>query len=492
MDGVSMRLGEADSGLFFYPHASVQDNYSENWFLLGKAYGTINGASNVLISSMRATKPYYETYPVEVDFSQLGATSLTFQAYLGKTLIAENTQVGAIGTVTIYSASYLGPRGNPFWRAADGSIGAVIDFDVTELPYRFGLSGLIDENESGLFADRVYVRANNPTNVINFVSRMDLLGGGGLTDFTGLNARLGMFRRPHQILGPGLFDAAGGKLRIGHRPDSEEPFVGTLIEAKQENLVDASLEPMTLSTNSALLQLSGSGSTVMTNSGSGSQAIVQMFGSVTLARADEHLQLNADFSPLYNPPDGTNIPPADAFVLVKVYQDQVLVGTVTNSGRATDLILSRSNGIPAIVACAAALIDSTASPFLSFSLEGPAVLSDGTGQELRGNRFRVSPINPSRETTSLSALSLGTVNVPSFTIIAETTQPSLSIIRVQNTIVLSWPNENQPFALEATSDLNLQFQKVQADITLVNGRNTVTLPIDPSGNRFFRLVLATD
>jgi hypothetical protein len=434
---------------------------------------------------------------VDVDFSQLGASSLTFQAYLGTTLVAENTQIGPVGSVTITSASYLGPRANPFWRAADGSIGAVIDFETSQEVYRFGISGLIEETQGELVADRLYVRANSPTNLVNFVSRLDVLGGGGLTDFSGLNARLGMFRRPHQILGAGLFDAAGGKLRIGRRQDSEaSSFIGTLIEAKPENLLDVTFEPLILHTNGAVFQFYGSA--LVPDPNTDLQLIDQMVGSVTLTRSDDHLQVNADFSPLYNPPDGTNAPAADALVLIKIYRGQTLVGTVTNSGRATDLVLrspviqTTSNSIPAIAGCAAAVVESTASPFLSFSLDAPAVLSDGTGAEFYGNRFRFVPIDPQRQAVSLSALSPGIVNVPSFTIIAESAQPALTIAREQNTVVLSWPRENQTFVLESTSALGTPFEKVTADVTLVGDRYTATVPIDPGSNRFFRLALAND
>ena len=70
-DGLSMRLGEADAGLFIYPDAPIQDSFGETWFMEGNVLGSRNGVTNALLASMRATKPYYETYPITVDFSPI-------------------------------------------------------------------------------------------------------------------------------------------------------------------------------------------------------------------------------------------------------------------------------------------------------------------------------------------------------------------------------------------------------------------------------------
>jgi len=186
-DGLSMRLGEADGGLFIYPHAPVQDNFDVAWFMLGRAYGSLDGVTNSLLSTMRATKPYYESYPVEVDFSSLGATSLTFQVYAHNVLVAEATNAGATGSLTINSATYLAPRANPLWRSPDGSIGAVIDFDLSEEPYRFSITGPFDDISGEVQGDHIFIRANNPARIVDFVSRVDVFEGGGLFDFSVLN-----------------------------------------------------------------------------------------------------------------------------------------------------------------------------------------------------------------------------------------------------------------------------------------------------------------
>lgn len=203
--------------------------------------------------------------------------------------------------------------------------------------------------------------------------------------------------------------------------------------------------------------------------------------------------MNADFSALYAPPEGTNSGPAGG-VLIKVYNNGTFAGSLTNSGSDTTLVFSASNSVPAVVASGATIPDSTEPPFLAFTLNEHATLSDGAN-ELQGNYFRLSPVDPQRRPSSISALSLGVINFPSFTIIGENsqiTEPSLAIARSDNTVTLSWPNQNQPFILQSNPSLGAAFENVTTDISFVDNRNTVTLPIDSSSNRFFRLILSPD
>ena len=381
-DGLSMHLGEADAGLFIYPDAPIQDSFGETWFMEGHVLGSRNGVTNALLATMRATKPDYEVYPVAVDFSPLGPSSLTYQFYLNGSLIAQSTQPGATGGVTVHSASRLGPRANPLWHARDGSVGAVIDFDLSEAPYRFTISGPFEAPEEGLQADRIFIRADNPTNSVDFVSRMDLTGGGGLYGFSVLNARLGMFGRPHQILGAGLFEAANRKLTIS-RVESEEPFAGVLLETRQESFLNVALLPVSLETNTAMFQLTASGQL-------DAETGIQLLGMVTLARSGESLQLTADFSALYSPPpDGTNSPPPAGSTRVSVYDHGTLVGSFTNSGPDKALTLSSSNGVPMIIGSGAAL----SGPTLFAVLDRVALVADDSAHEFAGDQLRISPLD---------------------------------------------------------------------------------------------------
>ena len=171
-----------------------------------------------------------------------------------------------------------------------------------------------------------------------------------------------------------------------------------------------------------------------------------------------------------------------------------------------DLVLIATNSVPGVVASGVTIPrpgdpDSSDPPFLAFTLNEHAILSDGAN-ELRGNYFRISPIDPQRRPSSISSLALDLINFPAFTITGERTEviePRLAIARSENTVSLSWPNQNHPFMLQSTASLGIPFGAVTIlfgvvtnDVRFVDDRNTVTLPIEPSSNRFFRLLLSPD
>ena len=73
---------------------------------------------------------------------------------------------------------------------------------------------------------------------------------------------------------------------------------------------------------------------------------------------------------------------------------------------------------------------------------------------------------------------------------SETSSPAtvvLGVARSNNGLVFSWLTSAQGFSLETTSSLtNPTWVAVQATVTVVNGQNTVTLPIS-AGSAFYRL-----
>ena len=478
-DGISMRLGEADSGVFFYPDAPVQYGYNDDWFMLAKAYGSLNGVTNQPLATMRGTKPYYETYPVTVDFSALGVDSVTYQVFSGTDLVEQASETGPIGKITINSSSYLGPRANPLWQAPDGSIGAVIDLDGTESAWSFSITGPF----YGVTGDHIFIRANNPTNVVDFVSKVDLFTGGGLFKFSVLNARLGMFHRAHQALGSAIFNARGGKLQVQTGPDSTgygEEFTGALIEASDVARFDAQLEPMKLETNGAVLETYVLGYT---------DGYRDLFGWVMMTNNEGTLALKTTFSPNLWMTEYTNV--GIHPVLLKVYDNGALAGSLTNLDGA--FTINGSNSVPGFVACGASA--GATNTHLAFSLDAHAAFTDASGITLRGNQFRLLPFNPEYPPELVSQFTLGTRNVPSFTIVGEQSDagpPALSIEVSSGNVLLSWPNQNQPFVLESTASLDEPFTGVTADVMFTANRYTVTIPFDPTSSRFFRLKLAQE
>jgi hypothetical protein len=192
--GVSVHLGEADSGLYFYPYAPSLYNGA---LMVGKMYGQLDGQSDELLTTMRVYRTGYATYSLESDFTPLGSSNVTFEVFLRGTLVA--TVSNQIGQMVIYADSEYAPRANPFRRLADGSIAAIV-----ELTYASSLSIPGDTNEYGIWGDRLVIRPENPTVEVDFTSRLDVTAGAGLNEFFVTEERLGIFGRGNLDFGHSL------------------------------------------------------------------------------------------------------------------------------------------------------------------------------------------------------------------------------------------------------------------------------------------------
>src|SRR5687768_1167733 len=127
--GVSAHLGEAQSGVYVYP-ASAVDLFGvsvDGRSMWGKAYGSANGNTNTLISSIRGTRLAWGEYSVQVDFSSMGATSYTYQVWCHGIRVLHTTNRGPDSGVNTLSIEDRDPRVNPFIRTELG-IGASIEF----------------------------------------------------------------------------------------------------------------------------------------------------------------------------------------------------------------------------------------------------------------------------------------------------------------------------------------------------------------------------
>jgi len=68
--GISVNLGEAESGLFFSPQ--VAGFINDTNFMLGSAFGRISGLDR-RICTVAGARNGWATYPVVVDFTPLGS-----------------------------------------------------------------------------------------------------------------------------------------------------------------------------------------------------------------------------------------------------------------------------------------------------------------------------------------------------------------------------------------------------------------------------------
>jgi hypothetical protein len=492
LDGVSVLTGEADSGVFLYPDAPIWGNYSDEWFMLGRAYGRVNGTDRSAISSLRVTKPDYETYPVEIDFTPLAPQSLTFQIFSNRALVVETTIEGAGGEITIYSSTYLGPRGNPFWRMPDGSVGALIEFTTPVVGSGEYYPNSISGPFGNVYGDRIFIRANQPANNVQFVSRVDVTGfSGEFNTFSFLDERLGVFARPHKALGPVTMNAARGQLTMAGFTNLAEFFGGVLVELDEAARFDVNLAPLAIANPFASLTVSGAGADIDDediegeNDGSFAQAIIR--------EDDGKLLLSFFFSPVYlqSGYSPTNPP----LLQLKVFRNGALVGSTVATNHLLAGTLRGPGQLPEIIACGLVTGGSNLAPHFAFTLRRQAIFSAMDGTELRGNHVRVEPIGPATNVPPLVSFSLGTFGVPAFTITGERSvlaPPPLRISPTEDSLELSWPTVNQPFMVESAGSLSGPFSAVTNDVQFIDSKVCITLPVEPASSRFFRLRLSTD
>jgi hypothetical protein len=493
LDGVSVLTGEADSGVFLYPDAPIWGDYNDLWFMLGKAYGRLNGAPNSFVSSLRVTKPGYETYPVAIDLTGLAPRSLTFQVFSNRTLVAETTTDGTTGGIIVYSDTYLGPRGNPFWRMPDGSVGAIIEVSTPV----FGDGEYQRSSISGPFGDvsgdRVFIRANQPANSAEFISRVDVTGfSGEFNTFSFLDERLGVFARPHKALGPVTMTAARGQLTLAGFTNLTDFFGGVLVELDHAAGFDVNLRPLELANANASLTVSGAGAEVDDpdvegeNDGAFAQAIIRNQGGV--------LALSAYFSPVYFQADHSVTTPA--LLQIKVYRNGALDGSVVATNDAVGgTLVGHGGGVPEILGFGLVTAGSNLPPHFALSLRREATFTAPDGRTLRGNQIRIEPVGSGTNIPPLVSFSMGTFNVPAFTITGEQSvlaPPPISVVAARSALELRWPNVNQPFLLEAAPALSGPFSAVTNDVEYIQSTNCLKLPVESAGSRFFRLRLSTD
>jgi hypothetical protein len=208
--GVSVQLGEADSGVFFYPYTGYMYDSAT---MVGRIYGSVNGQPDELISTMRAIRHNYGVYSVATDFTPIGSSNVTFEVFANHKLVA--TSSNQPGDFTIYTESEYAPRANPFVRVADGSIGAVVELSGAR---QINLPGLGD-----VYGDRILIRAEAVAAEVEFASRLDVMAGGGLSQFVVTDERLGVFHRGHKALGNSLLQVAAGQLTLHQAGGKRNP-----------------------------------------------------------------------------------------------------------------------------------------------------------------------------------------------------------------------------------------------------------------------------
>jgi hypothetical protein len=452
--GVSVRLGEADAGLFFSPQ--LQTSPVDDNFMSAQAIGRVLGLE-LPVSSVFCRRNGYGTYPTTVDFSAIGSFSKTYQVYCDGALVREETNSN--GNVTFYADSVgnLYPRVNPFWRAPDGSVGVLIDFQTSIVLLPGGYA----------YGNRVFIKAERPLLPVDHVSRVDIYGGGGLTHFDGWAEWLGMFQLPHLALGSAVFTAKDRVLSVSSLGSSGED--GVMVDVDRAATYEMQLKPVALPTNS-VVEISARGVPDFYFNGR------EFLGPVSLQNSNGTAIVSGVFG--Y---DSTNE------VRVTVFNDNVLVGYATNLNGVLGT-LGGSNW--QIRACGALPYQETTPSSIYLTFDSPVEFQPTNGAPLIGNQLRFSWNADGPDSQLFQNFQVLAANVTGFSITNEITSSpppaSLSIARSGERVFVSWP-------LRTGGDVLVTSPAIQGPYSytslpgaqLIGSRWLVDVPMEEQG--YFRL-----
>ena len=457
-DGVATELGATDSGVFFFPNAEYLDS---GYAMTAHAYGSVNGESNRPIGTVHGLHTDYGTFYASADFSTLGATSATFQVWLGNVLRFESTGDSS-EAVGIYADTGAPPRVNPWWRQRNGEYGASFEF---KSPVPLAPPGC-HTPDCPLAGDRIFIRPNGATAGVDHVSRLEVFGGGGLPTFFLDQMQLGMFGNSHTLLEKGTFLARPGSLQVTNIPSGWENGGGTLVEFGQASRAQVDLLPLQIAmpdTNDVHAQVE----------------LSAIRTRVNWYTAGESLRLQNSNGVLHLWP---NLYSDDGVVSAQVFSNNVLVG----SGTFNDEQSVRIEGGPRLVSVAASA-DTLAGPN-SFSLrfDTNATFTFSNGVALVGNRVAVTGLSGGGF-ADVKALGLLVRDLPSFTIVGESAEfetPRLEIVRAGGRFFARWMDPARAYGLESKTNLNSSFSDAGLTPSYTNG--VATAELGPDGG-FFRL-----
>ena len=482
LDGVSILTGEADAGVFAYPDTAGNPTHGD--YMLGKAYGKLNGVADQLLCTVQGRKVTgdsgFGVYPVAVDFSALGVTNFLAQVFSRMGGLVAQREIGLVEPIlrTDYNG-YKITRVNPFWRTPDGAIAVVLDFPGStgfELP-RDPAEPCDDCGPFVPFGHRLVLRALNPTGVVEFVSRVDVTTGTlpeseseGLTTFQMNEMRLGVFGRAHKALGNVALQAQGGSLKIARldpgAPEPENDFMegtGVHIEFERARSASIEFEPVDLSgadTEFGVTALAHTGGSVWYFS-----TFVNALGTLRLRQTTNGLTLRGVFEPV-----GTNAQQ----IRMAVYRAGELVGQSPALESEDSVFPSVTvSGNPRVVRAGAQANTLESPPELGFTFDTVATFTMTNGSDvlsLDGDEVKFLSVGPiymefplvEAWLESLNSLLINSRNLPDFTITSEREEkvpsPRLTITREGGQVYFSWPDPNRAYSLQINSDLTGEFQ----------------------------------
>jgi hypothetical protein len=458
LQGVSVLLGQADSGLFFSPQLDGQpgDGNSMQASVFGKA-----GAHEGLLGTVFCKKDSWGSYPLTVDFTGIGSSNFTVQVFCYDTLAREETNSSGSVTFHTESAGNLYPRANPCWRAPDGSIGVLIDFGFS----------LVTLERGQAYGNRVFIKPQQPAATVEYVSRVDIYGGGGLTYFESWGEWLGMYSLPHLALGSAVMSANHGALSVSGLGESGQD--GVTVELGGAGSYEMSLQPIALPTN-ATLRISANGF------GDSYYFLGRNFlGPVYLWNTNSATQVAGIFGDV-----DTNR------VRITILNDGALIGSMNAESGAWGSI-SNSSWKIAGLGVRPALGTKPSALYIKFDGH-VSFLPAGGGMPLEGNQMLFSWFESGPEPDSFANFQVQASGLPSLSITnaitTAATPERLSIARSGGDIHVSWPYRPSSSFLQSTPDLNSPFTSTNLPpYELTGSQWQFTVPAARAPQEFFRL-----
>ena len=428
--GISVLLGEAQSGVFIYPNAECREDNRSMW---GHAYGNVNGQTNRLISSVKGTRVGWGNYSIEVDMTPLGATGYTYQVWSHGAILLQATNAGPLSAIDTLSVEDYDPRVNPIF-LTDAGPAVVIDFPDGTM---FGIAsdqctGCIGRAAVG---DRFLIIAEGATNQIDHASRVDVFGSENLPSFAVQDARLGMFGRPHKALGSANLSAANARLTVApfEAAGSEGPTNGVLVDFKNGAVRWAvQTEPFALQQTNAGLLLSALAL------GAFERPSTTYVGPAGFTKANGIVSLHANF---------TQINASNS--VLRVFRDDSLVGSI--QGAFSNALASLAQTNPLVIGWSATLDG------FSFSLAEVALITGHEGTQLEGDRFEFAPLASPVRLGRFHSADVRGHGIDAITITSEVTEDAplpelrLTIAGLPPDLVVSWPHHPEFYLLSRTN-----------------------------------------
>jgi hypothetical protein len=408
--GISVHLGEAQSGVYIYPDANCRMDDRSMW---GKAYGNVDGETNRLISFMKGTRVGWGLYHIEVDLTPLGATSYTYQVWSQGLKTMHRTNQGPFSGISTYNVEDYGPRVNPFF-LSDGVPGAIIEFPRRT---QFGINDCCSS-----IGDRFIIIAEGATNQVNYVSRVDVFGSENLPSFAVADARIGMFGWPHKALGGVNFTALSGRLTAGpfEGVSTDGPTNGVLVDFKNGAVRwSAQTEAFAVAAPDARFLLSASGK-------ASDGPFDRYWGPVGFTRSNGVVHLFADVSGF-----------STSNSVLRVFRSNVLSGVIHGVSGRPLATLAETN--PLVTGW-----EATASS-LSFSIAEPTGVAGHEGTVLEGDRFEFGPHEAPVRIGYVRNAHVRVHGTAGFSIVSETAEEArapelrIQIERTSSGLLVSWP-----------------------------------------------------